>query len=92
VPWRTGLGVAVLLFALGLTLAGSDDVQARYVHLPITSITDFYRIFCIVGPVVGFLTAYAIARELRAAGGVHKARRVRLRRNARGGFDEEPLP
>jgi ubiquinol-cytochrome c reductase cytochrome b subunit len=92
VPWRTGLGVAVFLFALGLTLAGSDDVQARYVHVPVTSITLFYRVFCIVAPVVGFAIAYALANELRAKGGVQQAPRIRLRRNARGGFDEEPLP
>ncbi len=92
VPWRTGLGVAVFLFALGLTLAGSDDVQARYVHLPVTSITFFYRIFCVVAPIAGFALAFALARELRAKGGVQQAPRIRLRRNARGGFDEEPLP
>ncbi len=92
VPWRTALGVAAFVFALGLTLAGSDDVQARYVHAPITAITQFYWYFCIVGPILGFLIAYAVAAELRASGGVQKAPRVRLRRNARGGFDEEPLP
>ncbi|MGC2407512.1 MAG: cytochrome bc complex cytochrome b subunit [Candidatus Cybelea sp.] len=91
VPWRTALGVAILIFALGLTLAGSDDVQARYVHIPITTLTVFYRFFCLVGPVAGFGVAYLLASELRARGGVHKAPRVRLRRNARGGFEEEPL-
>jgi ubiquinol-cytochrome c reductase cytochrome b subunit len=92
VPWRTALGVAIFLFALGLTLAGSDDVQARYVHVPITAITNFYRIFCVVAPVTGFGIAYALAAELRAYGGVQKSPRVRLRRNAYGGFEEEPLP
>ncbi len=92
VPWRTALGVAIFIFALGLTLAGSDDVQARYVHVPVTAITEFYRFFCILGPIAGFAIAYAFAAELRARGGVTPAPRVRLRRNARGGFDEEPLP
>ncbi len=92
VPWRTALGVAVVLFACGLTLAGSDDVQARYLHVPVTAVTQFYRIFCIAAPLFGFALAYAFASELRARGGVSAARRVRLRRNARGGFDEEPLP
>jgi ubiquinol-cytochrome c reductase cytochrome b subunit len=92
VPWRTGIGVAAALFAAGLTLAGSDDVQARYVHLPITAITAFYRLFCVVAPIAGFVVAYAAAAELRAQGGVRKAPRVRLRRNARGGFEEDPLP
>jgi ubiquinol-cytochrome c reductase cytochrome b subunit len=92
VPWRTALGAAAFTFALGLTLAGSDDVQARYVHSPITTITEFYRYFCIFAPVFAFAVAYALAAELRARGGVERAPRVRLRRNARGGFDEEPLP
>ncbi|MBV8148332.1 MAG: cytochrome b N-terminal domain-containing protein, partial [Candidatus Eremiobacteraeota bacterium] len=92
VPWRTALGVAVFVFAFGLTLAGSNDVQARYVHLPITAMTAFYRVFCIAGPLVAFGIAYALAAELRARGGVREATRVRLRRNTRGGFEEEPLP
>ncbi len=91
VPWRTAAGVALVVFALGLTLAASGDVQARYVHAPITAITSAYRVFCVVGPVAGFAVAFALARELRVRGGVTKAPRVRLRRNARGGFDEEPL-
>ncbi len=92
VPWRTGLGVAALLFAFGLTLAGSDDVQARYVHLPITTLTNFYRLFCIVAPIVGFFIAHALARELQREGGVKRAPRVRLVRGATGGFEEKPLP
>jgi len=92
VPWRTALGVALFIFALGLTLAGSDDVQARYVHLPVTAVTQFYRFFCILAPLVGFAIAYALAAELRTRGGVTPAPRVRLRRNASGGFDEERLP
>jgi ubiquinol-cytochrome c reductase cytochrome b subunit len=86
VPWRTGLGVAMLLFALGLTLAGSDDVQARYVHLPITTLTSFYQVFCIVAPIAGFFITYALARELKLEGGVNKAQRVRLVRGESGGF------
>jgi hypothetical protein len=62
------------------------------VHLPVTTVTNFYRFFCILAPLAGFGITYALARELRLRGGVQKAHRVRLRRNARGGFDEEPLP
>jgi ubiquinol-cytochrome c reductase cytochrome b subunit len=92
VPWRSAFGIALFLFALGLTLAGSGDVQARYVHVPITAITNFYRVFCIIAPFAGFALTYALATDLRARGGVQKAPRVRLRRNARGGFEDEPLP
>ncbi|MDQ2872154.1 MAG: hypothetical protein M3R35_03380, partial [Candidatus Eremiobacteraeota bacterium] len=88
---RTGLGVALFLFALGLTLAGSGDVQARYLHISITAITTFYRGFCIVAPIFGFLITFALASELRRRHGVHEATRVRLRRNESGGFEEEPI-
>ncbi len=91
VPLRTAFGVALLLFALGLTLAGSGDVQARYVHESITAITQFYRWFCILAPIAGFGITYMVACELFKRGGLHEAPRVRLRRNARGGFEEDSL-
>jgi len=90
-PARTAFGAAVLTFAVGLTLAGSGDVQARYVHQSIVAITHFYQVFCIAGPLVAFAVTYAVAAELRAREHDPKARRVRLRRNHLGGFDEEPL-
>ncbi len=67
-------------------------MQARYLHVNITAIVTFYRVFCIIGPILGFFAAYAMANELRERAGVHKAPRIRLRRNAQGGFEEEPLP
>lgn len=91
VPSRMAVGVAVLVFVLGLTLAGSSDVQARYVHLSITEITTFYRWFCLVGPVVAAVVTFVLARELARRGGVQAAPRTRLRRNRAGGFDEEEI-
>jgi ubiquinol-cytochrome c reductase cytochrome b subunit len=91
-PLRTAFGVVLALFALGLTLAGSGDVQARYAHVPITTLTAFYRWFCIVAPVLGGIVTYYVAQDLCRRGGVQRAPRLRLRRNASGGFDEENLP
>jgi ubiquinol-cytochrome c reductase cytochrome b subunit len=91
VPLRTASGVAFLTFLIGLTLAGSDDVQARYVHISVESIVHVYQGFCIFGTVAAFLITYAIASELRARGGAGDSPRVRVRRNARGGFDEEHI-
>jgi ubiquinol-cytochrome c reductase cytochrome b subunit len=90
-PVRTGVGVALLTFAFGLTMAGSGDVQARYLHVSVERLNDGWRIFCIGAPFVAFGIAYAVARELRESGGVHKARRVRIRRNASGGYDDDPV-
>jgi ubiquinol-cytochrome c reductase cytochrome b subunit len=91
VPLHTSLGVALTIFAAGLTLAGSTDVQTRYLHLPVNAITIFYRWFCGAGPFIGFAISYAICSELRKEGGVHEAPRIRVRRNAAGGFDEEQI-
>lgn len=92
VPWRTAFGIALFVLALGLTLAGSDDVQARYLHVSIETLTNVYRWFCIVAPFVAFGIAYAFTNDMRTRGGVHRAPRTRLRRNADGGFDEERIP
>ena len=91
-PWRTAVGVAMFMLALDLTLAGSGDVQARYLHIAVNVINVVYRWGFVVAPLLGFVIAYAFANELRKRGGVHEADRVRLRRNDRGGFDEETIP
>ncbi|HEY8296501.1 MAG TPA: cytochrome bc complex cytochrome b subunit [Candidatus Baltobacteraceae bacterium] len=91
VPWRTGAGVALFMLALDLTLAGSGDVQARYLHLSVDTINVVYRFGFVVAPILGFIVAFALASELRRRGGVSAAERVRLRRNERGGFDEEKI-
>lgn len=92
VPWRTATGVAIFMLALDLTLAGSGDVQARYLHVPVNVINVVYRAGFICAPVLGYIITYVFARELRKMRGAREAERVRLRRNARGGFDEELLP
>lgn len=90
-PVRTGLGAALACFVVVLTLAGSDDVQARYSYLSVFALTDFYRVMLFVGPLVAGFGAYAIARHLRGHG-VREATRVRLRRAASGGFEDEAIP
>jgi ubiquinol-cytochrome c reductase cytochrome b subunit len=91
VPARTGLGVALIIFMAGLLLAGSDDVQARFLHLPIDDMVLGYRVFCVLGPIIGFWIAYSVAAGLKARGGVHEAERVRLKRTPEGGYEEEPI-
>ena len=91
-PLRTGLGCALLALALTLVLAGSDDVQARYLHVSVFSILHVYQFLCFAAPLAAFAIAYAAARDLRARGGVREADRVRLRRTADGGFDGDRVP
>jgi ubiquinol-cytochrome c reductase cytochrome b subunit len=91
VPVRTALGTGVFIFMLGLFLAGSDDVQARYLHLPVQDMVLGYRLFCVFGPLIGFWIAYSIAAGLKTRGGAHEAERVRLKRTPEGGYEEEPI-
>jgi ubiquinol-cytochrome c reductase cytochrome b subunit len=90
VPWRTGIGAGVLTFAVILTVAGSNDVLARFFDVPVEWITAALRgILLVVPPAVGYL-AYEVCRELRAgAWGFDRGGRwIRLRRSATGGFEE----
>jgi ubiquinol-cytochrome c reductase cytochrome b subunit len=91
VPLRTAFGVSFLTFMVTLFLAGGDDVQARYLHLPLTDMVWGYRFFCIFGSGVAFWVTYRIADELRRRGGVHEAERLRIKRKAEGGYEEEPV-
>jgi ubiquinol-cytochrome c reductase cytochrome b subunit len=89
-PARTGLGAGILAFAVFITIAGSNDVLARFFGVPVEQITNDLRVLIVVVPVlVGFGTA-AVCRGLRARErGLEEDRRVwiELRRAAAGGFE-----
>lgn len=94
VPWRSGVGAGVLTFAALLTLAGSNDVLARFFGVPVERITDGLRVALVVVPAgLGYAT-YAVCRDLKAGERLpERARfRIRLRRAAGGGFEEEDAP
>lgn len=88
-PGRTAIGAAFATFMIGLFLAGSDDVQSRYLHLPLNMLVWGYRIFCALAPLIAFWVAFAIAADLKKR--TPQADRVRIRRRAEGGYDEEPI-
>ena len=93
-PWRLGLGIAVLTFGTVLGFAGSDDIQARFLHIDVEILMIAYRFAIVLAPVGCGLLAVIIGSELKArfesrAGSEHVARAV-LRRNATGGFEHEP--
>ena len=91
VPVRTAFGVAFFVFMLVLFLAGSDDVQARYIHLSLRDLVWTYRFLVFLGPAVAFWITYRLADELRLSGGVKRAERLRIKRTPEGGYDEEPV-
>jgi ubiquinol-cytochrome c reductase cytochrome b subunit len=93
-PWRLGIGVAVLAFLTDLGFAGTDDVQARLFGISVEHLMFAYRYGAIVAPIVAGGIAVAIGFELRARlrsdEGIGQVRRAVLRRNAKGGYDDEP--
>ena len=92
-PWRLGLGVAVIAFGTILGLASSDDVQAKFLHVDVEELWRAYRFLVVVAPLASGTIAVRIGFELRARfesrAGEEQNRRANLRRNAKGGFDEE---
>lgn len=91
-PWRVGVGAALIAAGLVLTLAASDDQQARALHVDVRALVNLYRGLFAFGTIAAGIAAAAIARELRVRYDErgHEAERVvALRRNAEGGFDEE---
>jgi ubiquinol-cytochrome c reductase cytochrome b subunit len=91
-PWRTGIGAALLTFAMVLTLAGGDDVEAKIVGVSVEALVSFYRILLVALPVLVGLVSFELARELRArrhALPVTDAR-VAISRTDSGGFADQP--
>jgi hypothetical protein len=75
-----------------LTLAASDDQQARTLHVRVTSLVWLYRFLFAFGSVGAGLVAALFARELRARydeRGQEAERVVALIRTEQGGFEEE---
>jgi ubiquinol-cytochrome c reductase cytochrome b subunit len=92
VPWRTGVGAAVLAFTIVLTFAGSDDVQAKIVGISVEGLANLYRIMLLVLPVAVGLLTFEFARELRARRNAlpQAGTRIAISRTDSGGFTEQP--
>jgi len=91
-PWRVGVGAALIAAGVVLTLAATDDQQALALHVPLTALVTLYRLaFAFGAPAAGVVAAIFAAgiRARRDRHGVEAERAVVIKRNARGGFDEE---
>ena len=91
-PWQNPLRVSFGVWALGiggsLLAAGSDDVQARLLHVSVQSLAWFYRVEVIVAPVIAAVVAWSVCRELQSRHAHEKPERVLLYRNREGGYEE----
>ncbi|PZG02480.1 hypothetical protein C1I99_02285, partial [Micromonospora deserti] len=64
-PMRVGVGVAALTAFVVLTAAGSNDVIAFLLEVPVTSVTSALQALVLTLPWVTGATAYWVARALR---------------------------
>src|ERR687895_167807 len=64
-PLRTAIGVGVLTFYSVLLLAGSNDIIARFLGVPVTGVTAVLRALVFALPVVTALAAHRVMRALR---------------------------
>jgi ubiquinol-cytochrome c reductase cytochrome b subunit len=87
---RTSLGVAALLVFVVATLAGSNDVLAVILNVPVETMTNVLRVLIFLVPIVGFLLTWRICHELQreASATLEPPKRVVLRRTPDGGFEE----
>lgn len=63
-PVRTGVGVAGLAFVAVLLAAGSHDLQALLVRVPVDSVTTVYRWLLVLVPPVAGLVTTSVCRSL----------------------------
>ena len=95
VPWRLGIGVAAIAFLTDLGFGASDDIQARLFNISVETLTYVYRFGALFAPLIAGGIAVVIGFELRARlrtrAGQEQVRRAVLVRNAKGGYDDEPL-
>ncbi|CAM4112255.1 cytochrome bc complex cytochrome b subunit [Nocardiopsis rhodophaea] len=64
-PVRTGLGVAGIVFYGLLWLAGSNDILSETFSISLYATTWFFRIFIILGPIIGFIVTKRICLGLQ---------------------------
>jgi ubiquinol-cytochrome c reductase cytochrome b subunit len=92
VPWRTGFGVAVLMFLAVITVAGAADRIDVSFGIPYDRQILFYRVAIVVLPIVGFFVAKWNCERLLESE-AHPLRGwtgTAVQRSADGGFEEVP--
>ena len=64
-PFRTGVGVAAIMFFLDLTLACATDLLANDTHIAFERLIEILQYGVFVGPIVGFAIAYKACKALQ---------------------------
>jgi ubiquinol-cytochrome c reductase cytochrome b subunit len=90
-PVRSAIGAGGLTFFIVLTLAGSNDVLAKFLDVEVDTLNVYLKSAVFVLPIVVAFATYRICRDLGARDPhpMTHPERVVVRRNAEGGFDTE---
>ena len=64
-PFRTGVGVAAIIFFSVLTLACATDLLANNFHIAFERLIEILQYSALIGPVVGFVVAYKACQALQ---------------------------
>ncbi len=64
-PFRTGVGVAAIVFFAVLTIACADDLLANDFHIPFERLIEILQYSVLIGPIVGFVIAYKACQALQ---------------------------
>jgi ubiquinol-cytochrome c reductase cytochrome b subunit len=90
-PVRSAIGAGGLTFFIVLTLAGSNDVLAKFLDVEVDTLNVYLKAAVFVLPIVVAIATYRICRDLGARDPhpMTHPERVVVRRNAEGGFDTE---
>ena len=63
-PFRTGVGVAALVFFIDATMACGTDLLANNLHIGFERLIEILQFGAILGPIIGFLFAYKTMQAL----------------------------
>lgn len=64
-PFRTGVGVAGVIWYCVMWCAASSDLIATHFHVSLNDVTYWLRVLFILGPIIGFIVARRIALALQ---------------------------
>jgi ubiquinol-cytochrome c reductase cytochrome b subunit len=67
-PFRTGVGVAAIMFFIDLTLACGTDLLANDFHVSFERLIEILQYGALIGPALGFAFAYYACKALQRTG------------------------
>jgi len=91
-PFRTGVGVAGVIWYCVMWCAASSDLIATHFHVSLNDVTYWLRVLFFLGPIVGFIVARRIALALQRKDReivLHGREAGIIQMSPEGGFSEQ---